>query len=174
MWGVDWEAWDVHLASGVVRPRVNPLFFSPSTSLHSLLLGFNLYVAAWCLLIVPSTLCSYSSWSLKKRETLFQFLHIKSHGNALVGLAWVMCSWLNPSQWPDWPDWPIGYSDWPVLGHVPTLQSRQTGPMLCHHGGRDSFPKEERWSGTHKGWLRWRTLTFWPSQHWRVKGKQFS
>lgn len=37
-----------------------------------------------------------------------------------------------------------GYLDWPVIGHMPTLESRQTGLISYHHGGRDLFPKEDR------------------------------
>lgn len=50
------------------------------------------------------------------------------------------------------------YSDWPILGHVPTLKSRQTELMSYHHGWRDSLPKEERLAGT-QGWLVQKTLT---------------
>ena len=159
---VGWEVWDMYLASSIVRSGtqfVTPEL-SPSSSLHSSLLGFNLrfflHRTARHLFIAPSTICPSISWFWKKKETLFQFSQYQTSWKCSGGTCLSHVLIAEPITMTE----VKSYSDWPIVGHVPTLKSRQTELMFYHHGGRDSFPKEERLAGT-QGWLAQKTLTSW-------------
>ena len=142
---VGWEVWYVHLPSRIVRSGaqfVTPEL-SPSSSFHSPLLRFSPFsiwpedIYSW----PQAHLVFLSSDSGGRKRLSSSIPNIKISRKGSGGTCWshvLMATPINKTR-------VKSYSDWPILGHVPTLGQDKHGwcPTLMVEG--TVFQKERVW-----------------------------